>query len=112
MKRIELRLSSKISKIGHKVRSCQELITLSPQLFLEAMYHDNRYILSDECEEFIKSQTNSKKIFNAVIDVSNYRKQQDNEMKAKCYYTDSDNISMGNSTIILNDRISGIRCGF
>lgn len=123
MKWIEININFKLTKIGHKVRTFEELVKLNPQFILDAIDKDNRIILLDDCisllnEASINEEGNKKvskeklRIIKIILERNKYRQERlAAENAEKIAYTDSDNISMGNGITLTDFRFCGIKYG-
>ena len=112
MKWLEIRLNSKMTKVGHKVRTFEELVKLNPQFILDAMAKDNRILLLEECCVALSNETKNLRTIKIILERNAYRRERfEEEQKIKIEYTDSDDILMGSRYTIYNNYISGIRYG-
>lgn len=108
---ITISMTSKLTKVGNKVRNFSELFNIAPQMVLDAIKADNRLVLDQETHDFLLSQKRFKGICLYIIKISNYRKERAKEMNNQIFITTDENISMGNQTAYHSVYFTGIMYG-
>lgn len=98
---ITIHKESKITKIGPKIYDFTQLLQFSPQLLLESIKKDNRLVLDDECTDLVSRRevdknNNVKGYCKHILMISNKRKEKNEEMKNRGFFTQTDDLSMGN----------------
>lgn len=109
---ITITLTSKLGKVGHKNRTFEELVSLSPEIILEKMKKDNRLVLDTNCEDLLNKETRKKGIIKYILSLSIYRKEREILNSQVGVYTFSENLSKSYTTIHPHGILLGIRHGY
>ena len=84
---ITITLKSKIQKVGKKTVDFSELLSISPQMLLEAIKKNNNLTINKACEELLLEQTRYKGVCLTIVKISNYRKEKELERQNSFYGT-------------------------
>lgn len=106
---ITVTFSSRLTKVGNKLRTFEELFKLSPEMVLDAFKQNNNLTLCNECREFLSKQTRYKAICTYIVKLSNYRLEKAELQTSERCLTFSSDLDFGNYH---RKNQHGVFCGY
>lgn len=89
---IQVTFNSRLTKVGNKLRSFEDLFQISPEMVLDAFKANNNLVLSNECRDFLLSQKRYKGVCIHIVKISNYRLENNEKRKHFVPITSSDDL--------------------
>lgn len=106
---IKITFKSRLSNLGGKSRTFEDLFKLAPQMVLDAFKANNTLVLSNECREFLMNQTRYRTICKYIVCLSNHRLEVEEQRDNSRSLTTSEDLSFGN---YFRKNQHGVFCGY
>lgn len=90
---IKVTFKSRLTKVGNKYRSFEELFKIAPAMVLDAFKANNNLVLSEKCRSFLAEQTQYKGVCKCIISLSNYRLEREIRKENSEVFTTTENLS-------------------